>query len=115
MAGALIRPHCQSPGSKLLSELQVVAELQKRQNARQESMPLLDEEKDMQISEKAHRKTKKALQQLQKQLTSHTALPDLAARLTALQQKHVRSSWPAWHPCCHWSSYVWPHAPDWWQ
>ncbi len=58
-------------------------------------MPLLDEEKDMQISEKAHRKTKKALQQLEKQLSAHTALPDLAARLIALQQKQVRSSCPA--------------------
>ena len=76
---------------KLSHLAQVIAEVQKRQAARQETMPLLHEEKDMQISEKAYRKTKKALQQLETQLASHAtaAMPDLADRLSALQRKHV--------------------------
>lgn len=72
-------------------QLQVVAELQKRQMHKQESMPLLDGEADLQITDKAYRKGRKALRQLEKQFASHalSEASDLAERLSALQRKHV--------------------------
>ena len=70
-----------------------MAELQKRQASKGETMPLLDGEADLQIREKAYRKAKKALRQVEKQLAAHPLadVPDLADRLSALQRKHVCS------------------------
>ncbi|KAK9827440.1 hypothetical protein WJX74_002542 [Apatococcus lobatus] len=76
---------------KLVQALRVVAELQKRQAHKQESMPLLDGESDLQITDKAYRKAKKALLQVEKQISSHPLADalNLAERLAALQQKHA--------------------------
>ena len=59
-------------------------------------MPLLDGESDLQITEKAYRKAKKALRQVEKQITSGplAEAPDLAERLSALQRKHVSALRP---------------------